>query len=112
MTRAILAGFPRKNVQLRVRSTWHHACLGKGRRRATLAGSHLKPAERALRTHSKEECMKNLFVRFVREEEGQDLVEYAMLVALVAIICVAGVGSFGLDVNAFYEGIAGQIPLP
>jgi pilus assembly protein Flp/PilA len=56
--------------------------------------------------------MKNLFVRFVREEEGQDLVEYAMLVALVAIICVAGVGAFGLDVNAFYEGIAGQIPLP
>ena len=28
--------------------------------------------------------MKNLFVRFVREEEGQDLIEYALLAALIA----------------------------
>jgi len=29
--------------------------------------------------------MKNLFVRFVREEEGQDLIEYTLLLAFVCL---------------------------
>ena len=29
--------------------------------------------------------MKNLFVRFVREDAGQDLIEYAMIATLVAL---------------------------
>ncbi len=33
--------------------------------------------------------MKNLFNRFVREEEGQDLVEYALLLGLIAVVLVA-----------------------
>lgn len=56
--------------------------------------------------------MRNLFRRFVRQDEGQDLVEYAMLVALVAIICVGGVTLFGGGVNAFYTAITGLVPLP
>ena len=30
--------------------------------------------------------MKNLFVRFVREEAGQDLIEYALLAAFISIV--------------------------
>jgi pilus assembly protein Flp/PilA len=40
--------------------------------------------------------MKALFKRFVREEEGQDLIEYALLagfISLVAIIAITGVGT-------------------
>ena len=33
--------------------------------------------------------MKNLFARFVREEAGQDLIEYALLAALIAVACSA-----------------------
>jgi pilus assembly protein Flp/PilA len=33
--------------------------------------------------------MKNLIQRFIREEEGQDLIEYALLAALVAVSAVA-----------------------
>ena len=33
--------------------------------------------------------MKNLFVRFVREEEGQDLIEYSLLAALIAVGSIA-----------------------
>jgi len=33
--------------------------------------------------------MKSMFVRFVREEAGQDLIEYALLAALVALGCTA-----------------------
>jgi Flp pilus assembly pilin Flp len=35
--------------------------------------------------------MKNLFNRFVREEEGQDLVEYALLLGLIAVVLVASI---------------------
>ncbi len=55
--------------------------------------------------------MSKLFRRFVREDEGQDLVEYAMLVALIAIVCVLGVTALGVNVNAFYNGIVGAVPL-
>ncbi len=40
--------------------------------------------------------MKNLFVRLWKEEEGQDLVEYGLLLLFVSLICVTvikGVGS-------------------
>ena len=33
--------------------------------------------------------MKNIMVRFVREEQGQDLVEYTLLLAFVALASAA-----------------------
>ena len=33
--------------------------------------------------------MKQLFLRFVREEEGQDLVEYTLLLAFVCLASAA-----------------------
>ncbi len=35
--------------------------------------------------------MKNLFNRFVREEEGQDLIEYALLLGLIAVATVTAI---------------------
>jgi pilus assembly protein Flp/PilA len=55
--------------------------------------------------------MKNLMVRFVREEEGQDLVEYALLLALIAVIAVVGVTLLGNNINDFLEGVAAQVGL-
>jgi pilus assembly protein Flp/PilA len=46
---------------------------------------------------------------FVRDDEGQDLVEYAMLVALIALICVVGVTAAGTSVNAIFASIGTQI---
>jgi pilus assembly protein Flp/PilA len=50
--------------------------------------------------------MKNLIVRFVREEEGQDLVEYAMLLAFIALIAIVGVQTLGTTVNTFFDNVA------
>jgi pilus assembly protein Flp/PilA len=50
--------------------------------------------------------MKNLFVRFVREDEGQDLVEYAMLVAFIAFIAIVGVTAFGEALNTWWGDVA------
>ena len=44
--------------------------------------------------------------RFVRDEEGQDLVEYAMLLAFIALIAIAGVKTLGTTVNNFFSNVA------
>ena len=49
---------------------------------------------------------------FRRNEEGQDLLEYALLVALIALVAVGGVTLAGVRVNAIFAAIAAAIPLP
>ena len=46
----------------------------------------------------------------VRRDEGQDLVEYAMLVALIALFCVVAVTAAGGRVAAIFDAIVAQIP--
>jgi len=50
--------------------------------------------------------MANLMNRFVRDEEGQDLVEYAMLLAFIALIAIVGVKKLGTTVNSFFSNVA------
>ena len=47
---------------------------------------------------------------FVRRDEGQDLVEYAMLVALIALFCVVAVTAAGGRGAAIFDAIVAQIP--
>ena len=44
-----------------------------------------------------------------RREEGQDLLEYALLVALIAIVAVTAVTAAGGKVDAIFTQIAGNI---
>ncbi len=55
----------------------------------------------------------NLFIEnlksLVRREEGQDLLEYALLIALIAIVCVGAITLAGGQVQAAFNAIAGAI---
>ena len=51
--------------------------------------------------------MTKLFVCFVREEEGQDIIEYALLAAFISIVAWALLGQIGSDVNSIYSGVEG-----
>ena len=42
-------------------------------------------------------------------EEGQDLVEYALLVALIALVCVTGVNNVASAVNTVFSNISGSL---
>lgn len=45
--------------------------------------------------------------RFRRQEEGQDLLEYGLLMALIAVIAIAGVSMVGQTINTiFWTAIA------
>jgi Flp pilus assembly pilin Flp len=46
--------------------------------------------------------MKNMIARLVREESGQDLVEYAFLVGLIALVAFVGVQTLGQTINSYY----------
>jgi Flp pilus assembly pilin Flp len=48
-------------------------------------------------------------LRSVRKDEGQDLLEYALLVALIAIVAVGAVTAAGQAVDGIFSQIAGQI---
>jgi Flp pilus assembly pilin Flp len=45
----------------------------------------------------------------LKRESGQDLLEYAMLVALIAIVCYVAVESAGSAVFNTFDGIAQQL---
>ncbi len=47
--------------------------------------------------------MTALFNRFVREESGQDLIEYLLLATLIAIVVVAGATLLGTNLNTWYS---------
>jgi pilus assembly protein Flp/PilA len=45
----------------------------------------------------------------VRDDAGQDLLEYALLVALIALVAVAAVAAAGVQVSAIFTSIAAAI---
>jgi pilus assembly protein Flp/PilA len=46
---------------------------------------------------------------FVRDEEGQDLIEYALLVALISLVCVVALTDAGTQVNNIFEQIKDKL---
>ena len=55
------------------------------------------------------------FVNYVnawlRRDEGQDLLEYALLVALIALVAVVGITAAGQNVNTIFGDIANKLSL-
>jgi pilus assembly protein Flp/PilA len=57
--------------------------------------------------------MKNLIQKirgFIRSEEGQGLVEYALIIALVAIVILVAISLLGRKVSNTYTNISGALP--
>jgi pilus assembly protein Flp/PilA len=51
----------------------------------------------------------NLFGRCLRDENGQDLLEYALLSAFVALVVVLGATALGVALNNWYSAAAGNV---
>jgi pilus assembly protein Flp/PilA len=50
--------------------------------------------------------MKGLMVRFVREDQGQDLIEYALLATVIALVVFVGASAAGTSLNTWYDNIS------
>ena len=53
--------------------------------------------------------LMNNLLSLVRDEDGQDLIEYAILAGFVSLIVVAVVTNLGVAVNGIFSGIQTQV---
>lgn len=52
---------------------------------------------------------KNLFLNLVRDEQGQDLIEYALLATFVSLLAIVGAGILGTALNNWYQQVATNV---
>ena len=55
--------------------------------------------------------MKTFWTRFWKETEGQDLVEYALIVVAIALGMIAAVRGITTALNSLYESISAALAL-
>ena len=48
--------------------------------------------------------MRRLIVRGLREECGQDLIEYALLTGFISLVAITAITNIGTQVNSWYAG--------
>jgi pilus assembly protein Flp/PilA len=53
--------------------------------------------------------MKNLLTRLWKEEEGQDLVEYGLLLVLVALLSVTFISTIGTELSKIFSNAASSL---
>jgi pilus assembly protein Flp/PilA len=56
--------------------------------------------------------MKNLAMkvqRFLVSEDGPTAVEYAVMLALIVIVCLTAIRSIGDNANLTFEGVAAEL---
>jgi Flp pilus assembly pilin Flp len=53
--------------------------------------------------------LRNFFVRLVRDEQGQDLIEYALLATFVALVAIVGAQALGTALNNWYDSVATKV---
>ena len=54
--------------------------------------------------------MKALLARFVRDESGQDLIEYGLLVGIITSGSILAISAIGPKVQQYYENLNSRLP--
>ena len=52
--------------------------------------------------------MKKL-ANFFKEDEGATMPEYALMIALIAVVCITAVGLIGTNANTKFDDVAKKI---
>ncbi|MEO1526943.1 MAG: Flp family type IVb pilin [Planctomycetota bacterium] len=51
----------------------------------------------------------NSIVEFLKEEDGPTAVEYAVMLALIVVVCLAAVGTIGTESNKKFDEVGKAI---
>jgi Flp pilus assembly pilin Flp len=54
--------------------------------------------------------MTVIFARFVREDSGQDLIEYGLLVGIITAGAVTAINAIGPKVSTYYSSLESKLP--
>jgi Flp pilus assembly pilin Flp len=55
---------------------------------------------------------KVMILELPRDEDGQVLAEYAIIIGTVAVVCIAILTAIGLNVSTLYSNISTNFPSP
>jgi Flp pilus assembly pilin Flp len=53
--------------------------------------------------------LHNFVTRLVRDEQGQDLIEYALLATFVSLVAILGATALGQALNSWYQTVATNV---
>ena len=53
--------------------------------------------------------LQNLFIRLFRDEQGQDLIEYALLATFVSLVAIGGATLLGTALNNWYSQVSNNV---
>jgi pilus assembly protein Flp/PilA len=53
--------------------------------------------------------MNETMTRFVREDSGQDLIEYALLAAFIALAAIVAMTALGTSISGFFTSVKGKL---
>jgi pilus assembly protein Flp/PilA len=54
--------------------------------------------------------MKRLLVKLVRSDDGQDLIEYGLLVGIITVGAIATISLIGPKVKGYFDTLNGAMP--
>lgn len=53
--------------------------------------------------------MRKMLQKLFRSEEGATMVEYGLMVALIAVVCITAVTLLGTNLSAQFDAIAAKV---
>lgn len=53
--------------------------------------------------------LTNLFSRLAHDEQGQDLIEYALLATFISLVAIAGASLLGTALNSWYTAVSDNV---
>ena len=54
--------------------------------------------------------MKALWTKLVRDEEGQDLIEYGLLIGIITVAAITAILAIGPKVGSYFSNLNTQLP--
>lgn len=53
--------------------------------------------------------MTNVFARFVKDESGATAIEYGLIAALVAVVCITALTTLGTNLTSMFNKVATNV---
>jgi Flp pilus assembly pilin Flp len=54
--------------------------------------------------------MRSLFARLIRSDDGQDLIEYGLLVGIITVAAIATINLIGPKVKTYFDNLNAAMP--
>ena len=74
------------------------------------AGQNSVRLFRALVSPRRRTPIKTLLARLVRDVEGQDLIEYGLLIGIITAVCIVAITAIGPKVGAYFTNLNAKLP--